>query len=87
MGQYIHPVELVEENGRQIELKASFSETEAQLEPGQKICVVSSGPGGFHGRKVALVINGSNDFTAVKNEPERVLGVYAVGHYLVEVNG
>ncbi len=84
MGQYINPAELVEENGKLIELKASLSETEAQLEQGQKICVVATGVGG---RKIALVVNGQNDFTVVSAAPRRVLGVYAVGHYLVETNG
>lgn len=82
MGQYIHPVELVEENGKPIELKKSLSETEDQLEAGQKICVISTGPG----RKIALVINGQNDFSAVTTAPERILGVYAIGHYLVELH-
>lgn len=82
MGQYLHPVEVIEENARPIEFKDTFGQTIDQLNPGEKACIVASGPGG---RKIALVLNGENDFRAVKLEPERLIAVYAIKSVLFEV--
>ena len=81
MAIYIHPPEKAEETGREIELKDTWEETLKQLEsPDEAICAVSKGvlPG-----NVALVMDHKRDYFAVKADPNRLLGLYAIPRSII----
>lgn len=75
MGLYIRPASSVSGQGRKIDFKPSKTETESQLQPGERLAVVAHRA---HG-DVALLIDSDGDFHAARGTaPADLVGLYAI---------